>query len=402
MQEHLLNLPSYHTDVLIVGGGIVGAGALRDLALHGINSVLIEKKEFSSQTSSKSSKMLHGGIRYLENLDFDLVFEALHEKNLWIKIAPEYATETSFIFPVYEDSPLTMLKLKAGLFLYDLLSSFQNSPHSMLSKEETLKRMPHLNPKGLKGAGVYYDAIMDDKKLTLAVMNDALKHSCVKAYEYTSLVDLYPADVGVVARIKDETTQKERLVFAKKVIMALGPFTDQVMKTLSWPMTEWKDKLLPSKGSHLWVKKDLINIKEAVVMTANDGRVIFVIPHEDKVLVGTTEEVVGDNYFDIKPSEKEIQYLIDYLKHYFPNVTLTEDAIIESFSGIRPLVKDDSATNAHTTAREHKVLRPHKDIYSIIGGKYTTFRVMVQETVREIATDFGVSYSSERTKRPLI
>jgi glycerol-3-phosphate dehydrogenase len=155
---------------VIVGGGIVGAGIFRDLVLNGVEALLLDAGDFSSQTSERSSKMLHGGIRYLENLDFPLIFEALHEKNLWLKLTPHLTREVPFYLPVYKDAKRPLWMIRIGLYLYDALSSFKNSPFSMKSKEETLKDIIGLNPEGLTGAGVYYDGIMD-AKITLEVMS---------------------------------------------------------------------------------------------------------------------------------------------------------------------------------------------------------------------------------------
>ena len=155
----------YHT--VIIGGGIVGAGIFRDLSLHNSDTLLIEKGDFSSQTSSKSSKMLHGGIRYLENFDFKLVFEALHEKNLWLKLAPHLCYEQGFFLPIHKNSKRPLWMIKIGLFLYDLLSQFKNRPHKMFSKDEIIQKFPQINPEGLSGGGLYYDGVMDDFKITL-------------------------------------------------------------------------------------------------------------------------------------------------------------------------------------------------------------------------------------------
>ena len=176
----LLTIP-HKTKVLIVGGGIVGAGVFRDLSLHGIDSIIIDKKDFSSQTSQSSSKMLHGGIRYLENFDFSLVWEALHEKNLWLKTAPHLCRDSSFYLPAFKESKRPLWMLKIGLFLYDFLSGFQNSPHEILNKEKTIKNRPLLNSKNLKGSGLYYDGLMDDIKITLEVIYDGLKSPNARA-----------------------------------------------------------------------------------------------------------------------------------------------------------------------------------------------------------------------------
>ena len=171
-------------DVAIIGGGIVGAGIFRDLSLHGAKCLLVDKNDFTSQTSQNSSKMLHGGIRYLENLDFELVWEALHEKNLWLRIAPHLCFEKDFHFPVYKDSPKPLWMVRIGLMLYDFLSNFLNKPHSILSPKELHDKFPTLNREKLKGIGVYHDVVVDDAKLTLEVIYDALLEKKGSAINY--------------------------------------------------------------------------------------------------------------------------------------------------------------------------------------------------------------------------
>ena len=163
-----------HYDVVIVGGGINGCGLLRDLALNGVKALLIDKGDYSAQTSQGSSKMLHGGIRYLENFDFGLIQEALEEKNLWLKLTPHLCFEREFYLPLYRYSKYTPWMLEAGLIIYDFLSHFQNRPHQMLNAEETMKLLPSIDSKGLKGSGKYYDGIVDDAKLSLECLYDAL------------------------------------------------------------------------------------------------------------------------------------------------------------------------------------------------------------------------------------
>lgn len=384
-----------HYPVIIVGGGIVGAGIYRDLSLHGIPTLLIDKKDFTSQTSERSSKMLHGGIRYLENLDFQLIFEALHEKNLWLKIAPELAQEREFILPVYENSKRPVWQLAIGLFLYDLLSGFKNKPFKILSPKQTLDLEPKLNPQGLKGAGVYADAIVEDALMTLHCIFDAKKH-CEKsiALNYTSLQNFEKKDDLFHLELKNELTNESLTVTADHVVFALGPFTDQVLK--NFHQLHWQDVLLPSKGSHLWIKKEKLPLDRPLVITSHDkeDRVIFVIPHADKVLVGTTELKTKENFFDVKISKDEIHYLLRHLNDYFPKAQITEDDILSSFSGIRPLVKEDG-DNLGKTSREHKIYRPYAKAFVIAGGKYTTFRTMGQEITRTICLNYRIPYNHE-------
>lgn len=397
LDSPLLNCEN-HYPVLIVGGGIVGAGIFRDLSLHGVPTLLVEKKDFSSQTSQSSSKMLHGGIRYLENMDFALVWEALHEKNLWLKLAPHLCQEKAFYMPVYKDALRPLWMVRCGLMLYDFLSSYQNSPHQVLSKEKSLSDIAELNPKGLTGSGIYYDAIVDDAKLTLEVIYDGLVEKKSQALNHVSLESVEIQNDIYKCHLKDSITGDMSVVTTDNLVFATGPFTDQLMNKLD--IVNWQNKLLPSKGSHLWISKESLPIESPVVLTPKDGRVIFVIPGEDKVLVGTTEVTAEEDFFDIDASALEVDYLIHNLNEYFPNSNITKEAILSTFAGIRPLVKDDSGDKGKT-AREHKLYQPRSNMYLMLGGKYTTFRVMASDVAREICSKNQIPYNSNKTKAPL-
>ena len=388
-----------HYKTIIIGGGIVGAGIFRDLALHGIDTLLIEKKDFSSQTSERSSKLLHGGIRYLENMDFALVFEALHEKNLWLKLLPHLAHEAPFYLPVFKDSKRPLWMIKIGLFLYDLLSSFENSPHKIRLAKAVHDLIPALKTTGLKGAGVYYDGIMDDAKITLEVIYDALKEKCAHAITYTEVTNVTKLEKLNLIHCKNILTNEVFCVTCDQVVYALGPFTDRFLKTI--PMYNWQSVLLPSKGSHLWVSAKDLPLNFPIVITSKDDRVIFVIPHGEQILIGTTEVSFDGDYFNVSPSEKEINYLLAEINDYFPKINLTTDNILSSFAGIRPLVRDSNSGDLGKTSREHKIYQPMSDTYVIAGGKYTTFRVMGQDISRNICHKYDRSYNSDLTKQNL-
>lgn len=387
-------IENIETDYLIVGGGIVGAGIFRDLSLHEQNVVIIDRGDFGSQTSQGSSKMLHGGIRYLENLDFGLVFEALKEKNLWLKLAPNLAKEIPFYLPVYRNSKWPLFFMRMGLFLYDLLSLFKNSPHKVLNTKETLNHIPKLKTDGLTGSGVYYDGIIDDSKLALNCILDGI-NSQTQALNYTEITALEKQESRHITHLRNTQTGQTFKVTAREIIFATGPFTDQVMKELDIP---WNPVLLPSKGSHLWLDKDALPIKDAMVLQTNDGRIIFVIPQREAILVGTTEIPLNDDddFFDIKPSKEEVDYLLASLKEYFPEVNISHDDILSTFAAVRPLVKESNSSAK--TSRKHKVYTPTAGINVIVGGKYTTFRKMAQDICKKL---LGKSYNPKLSLNPL-
>ena len=390
-----------HYDVVVIGGGVVGAGIFRDLSLHGLRCLLVDKKDFTSQTSQSSSKMLHGGIRYLEKLDFSLVWEALHEKNLWLELAPHLCYESSFHFPIYKgfNKPLWMIKI--GLSLYDFLSSYKNTPHKILSKKEVLKAIPTLNNNDLSGAGLYYDAIVDDAKLTLEVIYDSLKGSSgSQAFSHIELENLETKNKENKLLLRDAlNSELTKTISADEVIFSVGPFTDHLLS--KFKDLSWNPILSPSKGSHIWLKPDSLDIKSPLLLRTKDNRVFFVIPWPNAILVGTTETKVEGDFFDLSPTPYEIHYLIDNIQKYFPKISLSEKDIISSFSGVRPLIKDVNNTDLGEVKREHKIYQPKHNIHVIAGGKYTTFRTMGQEISRKIVLKKGLSYNSNLTNKKL-
>ncbi len=386
-------------DVVIVGGGINGCGLLRDLALNGVKALMVEKGDFSAQTSAASSKMLHGGIRYLENFDFGLVQEALEEKNLWLKLTPHLCFEREFYLPLYNYSRYTPLMLQTGLFIYDFLSHFQNRPHAFLDAEEAMRKIPSLDPKGLRGAGKYFDGVVDDAKLSLECLYDALLEPGVEALSYHEVTKTEKIDNGYLVDIRNVLQSRHETVKATFVVFLTGPFTDKLLPQLGIP---WTPQLVPSKGIHLWLKEGSIKAEGSVVLTTKDNRVVFVIPQRGGILVGTTETPVDQDIFNIKATKNEVEYLLGVLGQYFPNSNLTDASIISTFAGVRPLARENSHDQSlGKVSRHHKIFRPTSHSYVMIGGKYTTFRKMTQEIAREIVPRLGKRYKPNETLNPL-
>ena len=385
--------PYYET--IVIGGGIVGAGILREFALHKKEVLLIEKGDYSSQTSAGSSKMLHGGIRYIENFDFLLVFEALREKKIWLKLASHISREQTFILPVYKDSKWPLFLMRIGLFIYDLLSLFKNSPHKVLSKKQTMNALPGIKEKGLTGSGVYSDGVIDDSKLVFDLIFDSIYHGA-SAINYHELVELNRSEECSNLVVRNIITKENINLQCKNIIFAVGPFTDFTLNRLKLP---WKDIILPSKGSHIWLKQSSLNIENSLVIQTNDKRVIFVIPHRNAILIGTTEIALdkSDNLFDLKPSAEEVSYLLESINSYFPNSNVSQADIIAEYAAVRPLIKSNMP-GPGKTSRHHKVYKPLDNTYVIAGGKYTTFRVMACDITKKVFKDNHYKYDKKLSK----
>jgi len=361
-------------DIIIIGGGIVGASIALELSKSDKKVILLEANEISSQTSKSSSKMLHGGIRYLENLDFKLVFEALREKNHWLKKKPNLAKESAFYLPVYKESKWPLWAMKFAVFLYNLLSGFKNKKYKSLNRHKFTLLFPMVKNDGLRGAAAYSDAIIDDEFFTIEIANEA-RSKGVKIIENSKVSKIEKLNSLYELSVNGEIFKSE------KIIVAAGPFTDQVAKLY---FSNWENIMLPSKGAHLWIKKESLPVSGNMVLQTKDNRIIFIIDHKEKVLVGTTETVLDPNevQFDIEATPTEIQYILDNVNNYLKNKTLTQDDILSTFSGIRPLVKEGK--NSTKTSREHVIIEPDKGFHIIAGGKYTTCRVMAKQMVKKL------------------
>jgi glycerol-3-phosphate dehydrogenase len=239
---------------------------------------------------------------------------------------------------------------------------------------------------------------MDDAKLTLECIYDGLVSTHSYACNHVSLQGALKTDSGYQLHLKDELTKEERVISCRQLIFTTGPFTDILLKKLN--LFPWKPKLALSRGSHLWVANEMLQAKGPMVLTPNDGRVIFVIPQRDKTLVGTTE-VPGTADYNQSPSQEEVTYLLNNLKDFFPKADISEKYITGRFAGVRPLVMDNPDANLGKVARNHRVYQPQENVFILLGGKYTTFRVMARDVVEPLMHKLKLPYRSELSLRPL-
>lgn len=378
--ENLLKLESDQFDILIIGGGITGAGVARDAALRGLKVALVEENDFAFGTSSRSSKLVHGGIRYLENLDFHLVFEALSERNKLFEMTPHLAHPLRFMIPLYESSRVGMFKMGLGMLLYDALALFQAPElHERLNAQETIDRMKIIKSEGLKGSYVYSDGYMDDDRLVHETLRSANQANAV-CVNYVSALKSVISDNGKVQSVivQDLLSKKEFKIHAQHVISTVGPWTDLVGPRL---VKKWNSILRPTKGVHLTFLKNRLPLSSAVVMAAEKSqRIVFAIPRHEMVIIGTTDTDFKGNPADVHVTQEDIQYLLEITNQYFPGAQITEGDIVSSYAGVRPLVKDDSE-NEGKTSREHTILHDDSGFTFVAGGKYTTYRLMSEQIV---------------------
>lgn len=402
--KSLSQLQTHEFDLLIIGGGITGAGAARDAALRGLRVGLIESRDFASGTSSRSSKLIHGGIRYLENLEFRLVFEALNERTKLFEMCPHLVHPLRFMIPLYEESRVSMFRMGLGMWLYDALSLFQAPEmHERLSPTETLDRMPALRGENLRGSYIYSDGYMDDDRLVHETLRSAHASGAIIA-NYTSAQGAEFDSQGHVHEIKcrDEVTGREFRVRTRHVISSVGPWTDLVGPRL---LGEWKKVLRPTKGIHLTLPKNRLPLKSAVVMGAEKSdRIVFGIPRHEMIIIGTTDTDFPDSPETVTTKREDVDYLLAITKHYFPGAKIQESDLIASYAGVRPLVHDGSATEGKTS-REHVIWNDERGFTFVAGGKYTTYRLMAKQVVEKALESFSpeekIRYQAADTTRPL-
>lgn len=366
-------------DILVIGGGITGAGVVRDAALRGYRTALIEKDDFAAGTSSKSSKLIHGGIRYLQQMEFSLVREALLERKTLMDIAPHLVHPIEVLFPVYKGSPVPGWMVKIGMLLYDGLSFTKRiGLHKLVPLEKNEEPEPALLKKGLNKLFMYWDSRADDTRLVMATIQSAVQSSAVAA-NYIKAVDvLYEKGRVTGIKARDEVSGNEFEIRAHLIVNATGPWSDPVRKAL---LKDQKQRLRTTKGIHIIVRRKDLDIKRAMILTTiQDNRPVFVIPWRKFVILGTT-----DTYFDGDPDWVEIggddvQYLLETYNHYFPRARLTKEKVLSAYSGLRPLTIEEGKS-AGQISREYQIFEGPDNFFNIIGGKLTTYRTMAQELV---------------------
>ncbi|MBF0490654.1 MAG: glycerol-3-phosphate dehydrogenase/oxidase [Candidatus Omnitrophica bacterium] len=369
----------HNYDVLIVGGGINGAAIAYMASLVGARVALVEKNDFASGTSSKSTKLLHGGIRYLENLELDLVAESLKERYIQYQNAPHLVKKLSFVIPVYrnETRPLWMMKL--GVWLYDLLSGpYRLGKHNHLSRERLLSVAPLLAQKTLVGAVSYYDAQMDDVRICLEnVLMADVKGAHVA--NYTEVVEFLKENgkcVGVKA--KDILTGRSFEVRAKTVVVTAGPWSDLLLRKDS---KKSAPRLRATKGVHILYKGQLSD-QAFLLQSASDRRVFFVIPFRGHSLIGTTDTDYEGNPDQVSVDDADVDYLLKEAARVFPQIAFNKDNIITSFAGLRPLVHEKGSPSK--ISRKQRIEKSFSGIWYVLGGKYTTYRAIAKECIIKV------------------
>jgi glycerol-3-phosphate dehydrogenase len=387
-------------DLLVIGGGITGAGVARDAALRGLRTALVEQDDFASGTSSRSSRLVHGGVRYLEHGQIGLVFESSRERRTLRRIAPHLVHPLPFTWPVYRGARVPRWKLAAALTLYDLLALFRNvARHERLGARGVLALEPMLRDTELLGGARYWDAATDDARLTLATVQSAMAagavvlnhaHVASLARDGARVTGARVVDVAPVA--PGEAVQ----VAARVVVNATGPWSDTVERLADGAA---RPGVRGSKGVHVSVPRERIGNAAALTLLApQDGRVMFVLPAGDFAIVGTTDTYDPVSPNEVRASGGDVEYLLAAANHFFPRARLTRDDVVAAWAGLRPLAAN-GGLDPGGASREHAIAEHHPGLVSVTGGKLTTYRAMASEVVDAVQRSLGRALTPSVTAR---
>ena len=384
-------------DVLVIGGGVTGAGAALDATTRGLRTALVEARDFASGTSSRSSKLFHGGLRYLEQLNFGLVAEALKERELMLTtIAPHLVHPVSFLYPLSHrvwERPY----VATGLAMYDQMGGARSVPRQKhLTRGGALKQFPGLKSDALVGAVRYYDAQADDARHTLTVARTAAHYGAVVRTSTEVVRLVKEADRVVGAVVRDAETGDEATIRAKVVINATGVWTDDVQKMSGG---RGRFRVRASKGVHILVPRDRI-AGEVGLILRTEKSVLFVIPWGQQWIIGTTDTDWTHDLAHPAATAGDIEYLLEHVNKVLAT-PITKDDILGVYAGLRPLLAGESEQTSQLS-REHAVARPHPGLISIAGGKYTTYRVMAKDAIDATAEDLGTIKESVTEHVPLV
>ncbi len=367
----LHNLTDTVFDVLVIGGGITGAGTARDAAMRGLSVALVEKEDFASGTSSRSSRLIHGGVRYLEHGQVHMVRESSRERAVLLEIAPHLVQRLRFTWPVYRGARVPRWKLALALTVYDRLAGYSKLwHHDRLDTREVLENEPALNPKDLTGGASYFDACTDDSRLTLANILSAREYGA-EAANYVRAVKINPGKPNGV-RVRDELTSIEFEIRARVVVDATGPWASETLTQ-------------KSRGTHIALDRKLVNNQEALtVLSPVDSRVMFILPSGNFTIIGTTDSWTSESPDDVHATAAEVEYLLRSARAYFPEHYLSRDHVTSAWAGLRPLVASGTRVSPSAISREHRITRDRSGLISVSGGKMTTYRSMAAEICDEV------------------
>lgn len=400
--ELIATLTSTHYDLLVIGGGITGAGIALDAASRGLRVALVEKNDFASGTSSKSTKLIHGGLRYLKQFEIALVREVGQERAVVHHLAPHLVKSEKMLLPLIKDGTYGSILTSLGLMVYDVLAGVEKiDQRKMLSKEETLEREPLLDPELLEGGGLYAEYRTDDARLTVEILKTAADFGA-HTISYAEATDFRYIN-GKVAGIewKDRLTGENHSLAAAHVVSAAGPWVDEIRKK---NQSLQGKHLHPTKGVHIVVPHEKFPIRQSVYFDVHDGRMIFAIPRDRVTYIGTTDTDYFGDINDVRTNREDVEYLIKGVSHIFPSIKLSVEDVESSWAGLRPLIEEEGKS-ASQLSRKDEIFESETGLLSIAGGKLTGYRKMAERIVDRLTDKMeeeGRSFSTCKTDRIIL
>lgn len=384
-RDIIRRLSSQLLDVLVIGGGATGAGILLDATVRGMTCGMVEMQDFAAGTSSRSTKLVHGGLRYLKQLEVRLVAEVGRERVIVYENGPHVTTPEWMLLPIVEHGRYGKWATSLGISLYDFLARVKRSERrQMLSARQALALEPLLNRDILKGAGRYVEYRTDDARLTLEVIK-AAAHRGALALNYCKVVKLlYNEGLVAGAVVEDVLTGEERHIYARKVVNATGPWVDQLREM---DASKRGKTLHLTKGVHIVVSQERFPLTNPVYFDVPDGRMIFAIPRDGKVYVGTTDSNYDEDLVHPRMTTKDLQYLLTAIQFMFPSVRLKPSDIESSWAGVRPLIHEEGKGPSEIS-RKDEIFHSQSGLITIAGGKLTGYRKMAEQVVNRVAAEF--------------
>lgn len=392
-------LKSTHFDVLVIGGGITGAGIALDASTRGMKIGLVEMQDFAAGTSSRSTKLVHGGLRYLKQFEVKMVAEVGKERAVVYENGPHVTTPEWMLLPFHKGGTFGKFSTSIGLRVYDFLAGVKRSERRvMLSANETMDKEPLVKKDNLQGGGVYVEYRTDDARLTIEVMKQAVQKGAV-ALNYSKVENLVYEDgkvVGVV--VKDRITGEEYEIRAKKIVNAAGPWVDKIREK---DQSKTGKVLRLTKGVHIVIDQSKFPLKQAVYFDTPDGRMVFAIPREGKTYVGTTDTFYDKDAAIPKMDSKDREYILKSIHYMFPEVNVTEEDIESSWAGVRPLIWEEGKDPSEIS-RKDEIWESKSGLITIAGGKLTGYRKMAEMITNVLAKklqdEYGQSFANCQTK----
>lgn len=394
--ETFQQLQQQEFDVLVIGGGITGSGIALDAITRGLKVALVEMQDFASGTSSRSTKLVHGGLRYLKQFEIKEVAELGKERAIVYENGPHVTTPVWMLLPFHKGGTFGKFTTSIGLRLYDFLAGVKKSERRyMLNKDKTMQKEPLIKKEGLRGGGIYVEYRTDDARLTIEVAKAAIAKGAVLSNYTKAIGFVYSEQHQIIgAKVKDEVTGKEFSIKAKKVVNAAGPWVDDV-RGIDGKKQGGKHLIL-SKGVHIVFDESKFPLKQAIYFDTPDGRMVFAIPRNGKTYVGTTDTFYEGDPKDMNISQDDRDYIMKAIRYMFPNVNITDQDIESSWAGVRPLIHEEGK-NPSEISRKDEVWESETGLVTIAGGKLTGYRKMSESVIDKIAKELEQQFNIKTT-----